>query len=535
MGFYQLLQPPYLSPPATLLSNLATLVVLCLFFHWILQLLNKGKNGGGRLPPGPFPWPIIGNLHQLKPPVHRTLTELAHKYGPIMFLHLGSVPTVVVSSSEIAKHFLKTHDSKFLSRPPTAAGKYLFYNSKDLLTAPYGEYWRQMRKLCVTELLTVKRMESFRHVRQEEASLMIRSIWEESEGGTVAVNVSKAISTFSFNTVWRILASRKISDFDLGGGNGKGFKDLLFELSDIFAVFNIGDFIPFLDWFDLQGVKGRMKKASKIFDEVCDKIIDDHLHRHHNLTHGTSKDFVDVLLEMMQQPAGNDDTEKIKITREIIKALVLDMFGGGTDTSALTVEWAMSELLRHPDAMKTLQQEIDSAVGDHGTVKESDLVTMKYLRCVLKETLRLYPPGPIATPHESLQAVRVGEYYIPKKSMLMVNLWAIGRDPNVWGADDVLEFKPERFMQEENIDLTGTRDFRMLPFGAGRRGCPGAPMAIPMIELALAQLLHNFDWKFEGDLSQMDMTEACAATMARQVPLSAIPSARRSLPRYPLQ
>jgi len=316
------------------------------------------------------------------------------------------------------------------------------------------------------------------------------------------------------------------------GGNGKGFKDLLLELSAILGAFNIGDFIPFLDWFDLQGIKGRMKKANKIFDELGDKIIDDHLSP--TLSEGqteTGKDFVDVLLEM-QQPVGNDETERIKITRENIKAIVLDMFGGGTDTSAITVEWAMSELLRHPHAMKTLQKEIDSAVSEHGTVKESDLVTMKYLRCVLKETLRLYPPGPIATPHESVEAVRVGGYYIPKKSMLMVNLWAIGRDPNVWGADDVLEFKPERFMQEEQIDLTGTRDFRMLPFGAGRRGCPGAPMAIPMIELALVQLLHNFDWKFEGDLSQMDMTEASAATIARQVPLFAVPSVRRSVPNY---
>jgi len=532
MGFYQLLQPPYLSPPATLTTVLAaTLVVFCFFLNWILQLRNKGTNDGSRLPPGPFPWPIIGNLHQLKPPAHRTLTDLAHKYGPIMFLRLGSVSTVVISSSEMAKHFLKTHDSIFVSRPPTAAAKYLFYNSKDVLTAPYGEYWRQMRKICVTELLTAKRMESFRHVREEEACLMIRSIWEESERGTIAVNVSKAISTFSSNTVWRILASRKISDYELGG-NGKGFKDLLLELSAILGAFNIGDFIPFLDWFDLQGIKGRMKKANKIFDELGDKIIDDHLSP--TLSEGqteTGKDFVDVLLEM-QQPVGNDETERIKITRENIKAIVLDMFGGGTDTSAITVEWAMSELLRHPHAMKTLQKEIDSAVSEHGTVKESDLVTMKYLRCVLKETLRLYPPGPIATPHESVEAVRVGGYYIPKKSMLMVNLWAIGRDPNVWGADDVLEFKPERFMQEEQIDLTGTRDFRMLPFGAGRRGCPGAPMAIPMIELALVQLLHNFDWKFEGDLSQMDMTEACAATIARQVPLFAVPSVRRSVPNY---
>jgi len=157
---------------------------------------------------------------------------------------------------------------------------------------------------------------------------------------------------------------------------------------------------------------------------------------------------------------------------------------------------------------------------------------MKYLRCVLKETLRLYPPVPLSIPHESVEAVTVGGYYIPKKAILLVNLWAIGRDPRVWGADDALKFMPERFMQEDQIDLKGTGDFRMIPFGAGRRGCPGVAMASPTIELALAQLVHNFEWKFEGDLSQMDMTEASATTLGRKVPLFAVPSLRLPLSNY---
>jgi len=484
-----------------------------------------------RLPPGPYAWPIIGNLHQLILPAHRSLKGLADKYGPIFFLRLGSVPAVVVSSSEIAKQFLKTHDLIFASRPPRAAGRLMFFNSKDVVFSPYGDHWRQMRKICVLELLTAKRIESFKHVREEEVSAMIRSIWEESERGGTNVNVSKAISTLTSNIVWRILAKRKFTDDDLGG-DFKGFKDLLVQLTGRVGDFNIGDYIPYLDWFDLQGINRRMKKIHKTFDEFAEKMIDEHVNLNNLMAAASNgqkeadseprvQDFVDVLLHMAET-----DT---KITRETIKAVLLDMFGGGLETTSTTLEWAMSELFRHPNVMKRLQEEIESIVGQHGRVKESNLATMKYLHCVVKETLRLYPAVPLAIPHESVEAVTVGGYYIPKKATVMVNVWAIGRDPNVWGAY-ASTFKPERFMEEEQINLTDQSDFSMIPFGKGRRGGPGASMAIPTIELALAQLLHTFDWRVEGDPSRLDMKEACGVTIPRQVPLCAYPRLRVSFP-----
>ena len=176
-----------------------------------------------------------------------------------------------------------------------------------------------------------------------------------------------------------------------------------------------------------------------------------------------------------------------------------------------------------------MQEEIDSVVGQHRKVKEWDLATMKYLHCVVKETLRLYPALPLAVPHESVEAVTVGGYYIPNKTTVLVNLWAIGRDPNVWGAD-ASEFKPERSMGEEHINLTGQSDFSMIPFSAGRRGCPGASVAIATIELAVARLLQTFDWRVEGDPSQLDIKEACGVKISRQVPLYAYPSLRVRFP-----
>eukprot|EP00253_Pinus_taeda_P003760 PITA_03760 len=510
----------------------ATAAILCTFFSFffIICLLQK-RWSSVRYPPGPYPWPVVGNLHQLRLPAHRFFKGLADKYGPILFLRLGSVPTVVVSSSEIAKHFLKTHDLIFASRPQRASGRLMFFNFKDVIFAPYGDHWRQMRRMCVLELLTAKRIESFKNVREEEVSAMIRSICKESESGRMGVNVSKAVTTLTSNIVWRMLVKRKFSDDDLGG-DFKGFKELLIELAATVGEFYIGDFIPCLDWLDLQGTKRRMKKIDKTFNEFAEKIIDDHVNVNHLMARASNgqkegeagphvQDFVDVLLHLAET-----DT---KITRETIKAVVLDMFGAGAETTSTILEWGISELLRHPNVMKKLYEEIESVVGQHGNVKESNLETMRYLHSVVKETLRLYPPAPLSIPHESVEAVTVGGYYIPNKTMVMVSLWAIGRDPNVWGPD-ASEFRPERFMEDQYINLTDQSDFSMIPFGAGRRGCPGASLAIPTIELALAQLMYTFDWRVEGDPSKLDMTEACGVTIPRQVPLCAYPTLRISSP-----
>jgi len=301
----------------------ATAATVGLFFSFFFIWLLQKRRISAKLPPGPYALPIIGNLHQLRLPVHRALKGLADKYGPILFLRLGSVPTVVVSSSEMASHFLKTHDLIFASRPLTSPGKYVFYDFKDVIFAPYGDHWRQMRKLCVLELLTVKRIESFKHFRVQEISGMIDSIWKESDSGRMAVNVSKAISTLTSNIVWLILVNKKFSGDDLVG-DFKGFRDLVLEMSATVGALNIGDFIPYLNCLDLQGINSRMKKINKTFNAFAEKLIDEHLNVNNRMAgpwNGKKeaqphvKDFVDVLLQMAET-----DT---KITRKTIKALVL--------------------------------------------------------------------------------------------------------------------------------------------------------------------------------------------------------------------
>ncbi|GLJ22391.1 hypothetical protein SUGI_0421480 [Cryptomeria japonica] len=495
-----------------------TLCALIVFL-WVLYrfTMQRQNTSSLRLPPGPFAWPIIGNLNQLKKLPHRDLQELGKKYGPIMMLKLGSVPTVVVSSSAMAKEFLKTHDVVFASRPLSAAGKYIGYDFQDVVLSPYGPYWRHMRKLCVVGLLNTKRIESFRCVREEEAHLLVRSVWEMSRQGRKPVNLTKMFSSYALATMWRILSGNKYSfhgDVHLGDG-GEEIMKMAAEVATLMGEVNIGEFVPYLDWMDLQGVKRRMKKLHNSFDGVVKKIIEEHQQRRREFhKESETKDIIDVLLEM-------ESLDGREITEENIKAIVFDMFVAGVESTSTTLGWVMSLVIKNTVVAKKMQEEIESVVGRERIVNEDDVVSMEYVQCVVKETLRLYPAVPLMIPHESTEDCTVGGYFIPERSRLIVNAWAIGRDPSLW--EDPLEFRPERFMGKD-VDLARGKDwFDMVPFGAGRRGCPGANMAIVNINLLSAQLLHCFEWSVEGDL---DMSEQGGASIPRNADLVALPRFR---------
>nr|ATG29933.1 CYP750C18 [Taxus chinensis] len=498
-------------------------VGIFLIFLLILYrfLINKMKSAGGqaRLPPGPRPWPIVGNLRQLGRLPHQSLADLAKKYGNIMFLRFGSVPTVVISSPSIAKEFLKTHDLVFANRPVVATGKYMAYDHKDVAFAGYGEYWRQMRKLCTIELFTVKRTESFKSVREEEVSSMVRSIWLESGEGMRSVDVTNRISSLAQNIVCRMFSGRTFSDDELNGG--VGFKDMLSEMAAVAGAFVIGDYIRFLEWFDLEGIRRRMRVVQKIFDGFAEKVIDEHINRRREKSEDENrvKDMVDVLLDMAE--LDTQTPTEMQITRVHIKAIILDMLNAGIETSSTTVEWAMSEVLGNPHILVRAQQEIESVVGRDRKVKEDDVASFDYLRCIVKETFRLHPPFPLLIPHESMEGCNVGDYYVPPKTRVFINVWAMGRDGSIW--EDPYEFNPERFMGKGNSKDVRGQDFDLLPFGTGRRGCPGILMGLSVVELALAQLLHCFHWSVEG---KVNMDEIFGLTVPRKFPLLARPASK---------
>ncbi|ESW31742.1 hypothetical protein PHAVU_002G263800 [Phaseolus vulgaris] len=383
-----------------------SIILLSLAYLWLRRRNSKGK----KLPPGPRGLPILGSLHKLGANPHRDLHQLALKYGPVMYLRLGFVPTVVVSSPQAAELFLKTHDLVFASRPPHEAAKYISWDQRNLSFAEYGSYWRNMRKMCTLELLSQSKINSFRSMRTEELDLLVKVLREAADVGA-AVDLSAKVSTVSADMACRMVLGKKYMDRDL---DEKGFKAVMQEGMHLSATPNMGDYIPYIAALDLQGLNKRMKVVGKIFDDFFEKIIDEHMQSEKE--ENKTKDFVDVMLGFV----GTEESE-YRIERPNIKAIMLDMLAGSMDTSATAIEWTLSELLKNPRVMKKLQVELENVVGMEKKVEESDLEKLEYLDMVIKESLRLHPVAPLLIPHQSTEDCMVGDFFIPKKSRLIVN------------------------------------------------------------------------------------------------------------------
>ncbi|KAL4193279.1 hypothetical protein AMTRI_Chr06g198580 [Amborella trichopoda] len=486
-----------------------------LFSVLSLQLFLLWKRSGTKkkLPPGPIGLPIIGNLHQLGSMPHRSLAHLAEGYGPLMHLRIGQVPTLVVSSSKMAEQVMKAHDLAFCSRPTLLSPKRLTYNCSDIIFAPYGSYWRNVRKICVQELLSTKRVESFCLVREEEVGQMIHSISSSSKHGAI-VNLSETFLSLSNNVICRVAFGKRYWE------DGSQLNEMIEEADRLFDCFFVGDLFPYLEWVKyVSGLKERLDECFRIRDAFLDDVIADHLIPSRVEMEDEQKDLVDVLLQL--QKGGNLD---FTLTRDNIKAVVMDMFGAGIDTTSATLEWGMSELIRSPRVMQKVQDEVRGIIKSsrNNKIEESDLNQFHYLKAVVKETMRLHPPAPLLVPRESIEDCDIENYHIPAKTRVLINAWAIGRHLESW--EDPDEFKPERFM-DSSIDFRG-QDFELIPFGAGRRGCPGLSFGVAVIELTLANILLHFDWGLPNGMSpnDLDMTEAMGITVHRKSALLLKPS-----------
>ncbi|KAF8029436.1 hypothetical protein BT93_E1978 [Corymbia citriodora subsp. variegata] len=519
-------KPP--SPPAMLSFNVSPLlsstpslasIALVLFITFLilkcLRLLSSSVASTDlRLPPSPPKLPIIGNLHQLGNYPHRSLQALSRRYGPLMMLHFGSAPILVVSSADCARDIMKTHDLIFSDRPRSTLSERLLYHRKDVSLAPYGEYWRQMRSICVLQLLSNKRVQSLRTVREEEISLLMDKIEQHR-----SVDLSDVFASLTNDIICRVALGRKYSE----GMQGKKFKGLLADMTGLLGTFNVGDFIPSIAWINkLTGLDAKVELVAREFDQFLDEVVEEHRRKMEEKSvgggGGDRRDFVDVLLVIEK-----DKTLGFALGADSIKALVLDIFTAGTDTTYTVLEWAMTELLRHPRAMDILQTEVRKIANGKPNITDEDLEKMHYLRAVLKETLRLHPPIPLLVPRLSTRDVKIRGYDIAVGTMVITNAWTIGRDPSTWDKPD--EFKPERFLNS-SVDFKG-QDLELIPFGSGRRGCPGTSFAMATNELVLANLVDKFDWALPEGLKaeDLDMTECTGLTIHRKVHLLAVPTA----------
>ncbi|KAH0885885.1 hypothetical protein HID58_061981 [Brassica napus] len=499
-------------------------ILLCFFLVLVFTLvssnfLKKITNSKFNLPPSPSSLPVIGNLHHLAGLPHRCFHNLSMKYGPVMLLRLGLVPVVVISSSEAAEAVLKTHDLECCSRPKTVGTGKFTYGFKDIALSEYGAYWREMRKLAVIELFSLKRVQSFRYIREEEVGLVVKKV-SESALRQSPLDLSKTIFSLTASIICRVALGQNFNE-DGFVIDQERIEELVTEAAEAIGTFNFSDFFPgalgrFLDWFFQ-----RYKKMNKVFEELdafYQHVIDDHL----KLEGRKDPDIVSLLLDLIHKQ-GNEDSFKLNIDN--IKAILMDLFLAGVDTSAVTMIWAMSELVRNPRAMKKAQETIRTTLGDKKEIiTEDDLGKVDFLTLIIKETFRLHPALPFILPRETMSHVKIQGYDIPPKTQIQINVWTIGRDPERW--TDPGDFIPERFI-DSSVDFRG-QHFELLPFGSGRRMCPAMPMGVATVELGLMNLLYFFDWALPDEMNfgDIDMEETGNISIVKKVPLQLVPLQR---------
>ncbi|KAJ8640705.1 hypothetical protein MRB53_017399 [Persea americana] len=383
----------------------------------------------------------------------------------------------------------------------------------------YGPHWRNLRRIAATEVLSSNRVNMFSSVRSDEIQTLVKDLFRDSDLGK-AVELKRKFSELALNVMMRMIAGKRyygetVVDLEEAGR----FREIVEESLALSGASNLLDFLPVLRWIGFKGVEKRMIGLVKERDLLLQGLIDEHRKKKGVFsesdvdgveTRGKKKTLINLLLSLRE-------TEPEYYSDNIIKGIIIALVGAGTDTSSVTLEWAMSLLLNNPGVLKKAKAELDVQVGKDRLLDESDLDKLPYLHCIINETLRLHPAGPLLIPHESSEECTLGGFHVPRGTMLLVNLWAIHRDPSLW--EDPTSFKPERFEGVEKDEECVNCKF--IPFGYGRRSCPGMGMAVKVVGLALGILIQCFEWERVGE-EKVDMMEEGGLTMPKAKPLVAI-------------
>ncbi|KAK2996134.1 hypothetical protein RJ639_029516 [Escallonia herrerae] len=491
-----------------------TLVTLLL----VIWAFRKSRHGRTRLPPGPCGLPLLGYLPFLGTNLHRSFAELARVHGPIFKIWLGSKLCVVLSSPAVIKEVVREQDRTFANRDPTVAALIMSHNASDIVFAPDGSTWRMLRKVLVHEMLSNRNLDACYMFRRHEVRKIVIDVYSK-------VSTPIDIGQLAFLTVFNATTSM------LWGGTPEGnewsisfgaeFRAAVSAFSVLMEKPNISDFFPSLARFDIQGIEKETKKISLWVEQIFDSLLEQRMEVNAaKRMNATQKDFVQSLLELRDQQGSGSS-----ITLKHMKSLLLDIVAAGTDTVSAMSEWVMGELMRHPKVMQKLCEELTSVVGLNDIVEEFHIPKLKYLEAVVKETQRLHPAAPFLVPRSPSQTSTVGGYTIPKGTKVLVNVWAMQRDPQIW--DRPLDFQPERFLSKtEKVDYSGN-NFMYLPFGSGRRICAGLPLAERMLTYVLATFLHSFEWKLPFG-TELDLSDKFGLVTKKSTPLVLVPTPRFS-------
>ncbi|KAM0937807.1 putative isoflavone 2'-hydroxylase [Dioscorea sansibarensis] len=496
-------------------TTVSFLLLLSLLF--LVKLNHRNKKNPNPNPPSPPALPFIGHLHLLKPPIHQALAHLSDLHGPILLLRFGSRRVLLVSSYSAADECFTVNDKTFANRPRLLAGKYLGYDFTSLGWAPYGPHWRNLRRMSTVELLSTNRVLSSSDVRSDEARSLVKALLREYSGPSFhRTELKPKFFGFAYNVVMRMIANKRY----YGGANessseaGTEFRNMVKETAFILSAANAADFIPLARWFHVGGYEKKLKSLKKRRDKFFQELIDEH--RAKKKMNGSQdggnssaarSTFIDLLLSMQ-----DEDPEQVPDV--FIRHSIGQLLVAGTETSSVTMEWAMSLLINNTETLKKVSAEIDLHLGHGSILEEGDLHKLPYLQAVVTETLRLKSSAPLLLPHESSQDCTVGGFHIPKGTMLLVNAWKIHRDPELW--EEPCKFKPERFLNNE-----GKEKWKTMAFGLGRRRCPGEGLAMRVVTLVVGILVQCFEWESVDD-KEIDMDEGVGLTMPKAKPLEAM-------------
>ncbi|KAG9153226.1 hypothetical protein Leryth_021253 [Lithospermum erythrorhizon] len=487
------------------------LVLFLVFSFWLYPgglawAIYKHQTKPKSAIPGPSGFPLLGLFFAFNGCLtHRVLESLSKslKTSYLMAFSVGFTRFIIASNPESAKEMLSS--SAFADRPvKESAYELLFHRAMGF--APYGEYWRSLRRISATHLFSPKRIACFGESRQHIGTKMVQEIVfsMQKEG---FVEVKKILHVGSLNNVMMSVFG-KCYDFCNKNGEYVEVEGLVSEGYELLGIFNWSDHFPFLGWLDLQGVRKRCRELVDKVNVFVGKIIEDH--RLNRAKNGVfSDDFVDVLLDLGKENRLSDSD---------MIAVLWEMIFRGTDTVAILLEWILARMVLHPEIQAKAQAEIDSVTGINRAVCDADLPNLPYLLAIIKETLRMHPPGPLLSwARLAIHDTHVGPHFIPAGTTAMVNMWAITHDDKIWPKAE--EFKPERFMEEEHDFSIMGSDLRLAPFGSGRRVCPGKSLGLATVHLWFAQLLQKFQW-LPSDNNVVDLSECLKLSMEMKHPLA---------------